>query len=80
MLAHRLARHFEVLAELPERLAVVVSQPVQQQSAARVGERLEDPVHLVVGHPPIMQVFTCIMSNVQVVMVDLPRAGVGCLR
>ncbi len=66
MLAHRLPRHLEVLAQLAQRLAVVLSQSIQQQSAARVRQRLEDHVHLVVRHPIIMQVITCIMSNAQV--------------
>ena len=60
VLAHRLARHFEVLAQLAERLAVVLPQPVQQQPTARVRKRLEDHVHLVVRHPTIMQVITCL--------------------
>ena len=80
MLAHRLARHLEVFAELSQRLTVVLPQSVQQQAAARVGKRLEDPVHLVVGHPTIMQVFTCISSNVQVTPRDLARCDVGSLR
>ena len=71
MLAHRLPRHLQVLAQLSEGLAVVLSKPIQQQSTARIRECPEDPVHLIVRHDPIMQVYTCIMSNAQVA----PRAG-----
>ena len=53
MLAHRLPRHLEVLAQLAECLAVVLSKPIQQQPAARVRQRPEDPVHLIVRHPPL---------------------------
>ena len=80
MLAHGLPRHFQVLAQLSERLAVVLPEPVQQQTAARVGQRLEDSVHLVIRHLDIMQVFTCVMSNVQVVArspVDLGVSRLG---
>ena len=60
MLAHRLARHFQVLAQLAQRLAVVLAEPIQQQPTARVRQCLEDHVHLVVRHPTIMQVITCL--------------------
>ena len=80
MLAHRLPRHLEVLAQLAQRLAVVLSQPIQQQSATRVRQCLEDHVHLVVGHPTIMQVITCIMSNAQVGLPGLAGFRVTVLR
>ena len=60
VLAHRLACHFEVLAQLTERLAVVLAKPIQQQPPAGIRQCSKDLIHLIVRHQTIMQVFTCI--------------------
>jgi hypothetical protein len=80
VLAHRLARHFEVLAQLPERLPVVLAQPVEQQPTAGVGQRLEHQVQRVIRHSTIMQVITCLLSNAQVTQPGLAGFGVTVLR
>ena len=45
MLGHRLTGHVDPPAQLPERLPVLLVQPVQQTPAGLVGQRLEDRVH-----------------------------------
>jgi hypothetical protein len=44
MLGDSLARHGEPFAELDQRLAVALMQPVEQQAAARVGKGAENSV------------------------------------
>ena len=44
MLRGRLAGHVEIQAELPEGLAILFAKAVQQLSASRIAERLEDLV------------------------------------
>src|SRR5215467_8691987 len=58
MLRHRLARHFESLAHLAQRLAVLASEAVQEPTAARIRQRAEDSI--VVIHPPNMQPIGCL--------------------
>ena len=41
VLRHRLARHFEMLAELPQRLPVLLVEDIQKLPAAGIAERLE---------------------------------------
>src|SRR5450631_4124009 len=66
MLGHRLARHFEVLAELRERLSIVRIEKVQKLAAIGVGECLEQQVGVVHSTFPVcrdyMQVFTCMST------------------
>src|SRR5262245_57907622 len=69
VLRSRLPRHVQVLAELAQRLPVPLVQQVEQLSACRVAQRLEN---LVSVHPlrsvregNYMQVTTCMSSNAQ---------------
>jgi hypothetical protein len=66
MLGGRLARHVQAVAQLAQRLAVVLAQTVEQPPPGGIGQRFEDLVHRCrfVAHTPIMQVFTCIMPAV----------------
>ena len=65
VLRHRLAGHAQALAQLPQRLPVVLPQAVEQQPPGGVGQRLEDLVHpcLPVAHRSIMQVNACLLSR-----------------
>jgi len=45
MLGHGLTRHVEQLAQLPERLPIVLAQSVEQFSTARIGQRFEHVIH-----------------------------------
>src|SRR5262245_3907968 len=45
MLAHRLPRHVETRAELTQRLSRFEAQPVEQFTAARIGQCLEHVIH-----------------------------------
>ena len=58
VLHHAEARHLQVGLELPERAAVALEEPVEQEAPRRIGERLEDPV---VVHARIIcdQMVTC---------------------
>lgn len=38
----RLARHCDAFAQLPQRLSVVFSEAIEQESPCRVGQGLED--------------------------------------
>jgi hypothetical protein len=49
VLRRRLPSHLEVLAELAQRLTVVLAEAVEQVAPGRIGERLEDVVQRV-GH------------------------------
>ena len=49
VLRHRLPAHRKPLAQFAERLAVALEQSVEQLPTGRVGERLEDEVHLSVS-------------------------------
>ena len=51
VLGYCLPGHVQVGAELPERLAVVGTQTVQQLSPARVGQCPEDLVHIGIHGP-----------------------------
>ena len=53
VLAHRLTRHVEPLTELHEVLPATRVQPVEHAPPARIGQRLEDRVHVAVRrHQP----------------------------
>jgi hypothetical protein len=47
VLAHRLAGHREPGAQLPQRLAVALVEPVEQPAPVGVGQRFEHLVHVV---------------------------------
>ena len=60
MLRDRLARHVEMCTELPQCLAVLGPQRVQEESPGRVGKCLEYMVHI---HTfTNMQPYTCMSS------------------
>jgi hypothetical protein len=61
VLGHRLPGHVQTGAELPQRLAVIRAQSVQQLSPTAVGQRLED-LFLIGIHGIIMQPFGCMSS------------------
>src|SRR5262245_39225681 len=61
MLGDRLARHIESPAQLPERLAVVRVQPVEQLPAAGIGKRAKNSV---VAHAFNMQPNGCLSRGV----------------
>jgi hypothetical protein len=45
MLGHRLPGHLQMRAKLPERLAVLSLQAIQQETPPGIGQRLEHLVH-----------------------------------
>src|SRR6516164_457791 len=59
MLADRLARHVKARAEFVQRLAIVGTQPVEQFTPARIGQRLKNRVH---PEKANMQLFGCSSS------------------
>src|ERR1044072_376131 len=57
MLGHRLPRHLQVVAQLAQRLPILLVQFIEQFSATRRGERFKDCIHRYISQP-----FSC-MSN-----------------
>jgi hypothetical protein len=61
VLGSRLARHVQGAAQVTERLAVPLVQPIEQLPSRRVSQRLEHQGQ-VLGHGSIMQAYTCMMQ------------------
>jgi hypothetical protein len=62
VLSRRLARHVDAIAQLSERLPVVLAQRVQEVAPRRIGKGLEHQIH----RQPVTQVNTCMSSRAAV--------------
>ena len=77
MFRDRLARHVQPPAQLAQRLAIPLVQPIQQLPSARIGQSTK---HSIIIHASNMEPFGCVIIGNRLVTCQLKKITPTCRR